>query len=118
MEERALLVENLKLHINTIAYLKDLSAYNINFKEWQKKSEETLEKAFGVESEIVKGFRRIRFLPPGGQGLNRTYSSEEVRRVYVQGLEEAGRYLLDFIKMLDDKRATLHKEASQKGLGE
>jgi hypothetical protein len=83
--------------INDLEGLKTRSPEESKFKDCREKIEKKLEEVFGKSSDQLTRFKRIRFFNFSRSGKSRdTLLSEDERREYIDGLEEAKRLLRHF----------------------
>ena len=84
--------------ISDLQGLKSLDPEESKFKDWKDKVEKKLEEVFGKNSDPLIRFKRNRFFNFTRAGKPKDAPlSENERRAYVQGLEEARRLLQRFI---------------------
>lgn len=98
MIDNKLYVKLLGIQVEGADIIRGLSAYNIKFKQWNERSLDILETSFGLNSEIVNRYKRIRFKPIKMAHLN----SEDVGKIFRKGIEEAVKLLRQSIAELDD----------------
>lgn len=93
-EDRSKLLE----FINDLDGLKSRDPEEKKFKDWKEKTEKKLEDAFGSGSDPVSRLRRVRFHDFSRSGRHSGAPlTENERREYIQGLEEAKRLLRRFV---------------------
>lgn len=99
---RDLLVKTLKLHVETAQSLRELSRHNINFQIWRDKTRETLERAFGPQSELVRKFCSIKYHLPPTVLEEESHDLAEIRQAYLTGLDKAVAVLKESINALSE----------------
>jgi hypothetical protein len=104
MNHKDLWAKHIKLHIYTANSLKDLSRHNINFQIWRDRTIETLQKAFGVNSDMVERFRKIKFNIPQKLHPDDNNNSDYAKKAYITGIEEAIRLLEECLEQLDGSK--------------
>ena len=88
----------LREHLNELDGLKSRGPEQKKFKDWKEKTEKKLEEVFGKNSDPVNRLRRVRFFDFGRQGKTPdTPLSENERKEYLQGLDQAKRVLRHFV---------------------
>ncbi len=88
----------LQSYIGEISGLKVRDPDEKKFKDWKENVEKKLDEAFGKGSSEAAGFKRLRFFPFERRGKTKDDPlSEAERREYINGLDEARRYLSRFV---------------------
>jgi len=80
--------------IDEIKNLQDVTRHNLRFVEWYDNSKKILKNVFGENSRELNEFSKIRFWPGPESGMER----EDIRKIYLSGLEQANNLLLSFLE--------------------
>ena len=88
----------LQSFISDLDGLKSKNPEESKFKDCREKIEKKLEEVFGKSSDELARFKRVRFFNFSRSGKPKDAAlSEEERREYMNGLEEAKRLLRHFV---------------------
>ncbi|KJS83651.1 MAG: hypothetical protein JM58_12300 [Peptococcaceae bacterium BICA1-8] len=98
-----IIIKTLKIHAETAKSLKSLSRHNINFQLWLDRTTDTIENAFGLDSEFTKKFKGVQFHVPNKSYTGKApFDYDEARDAYLKGLNKAINIILECINYLDD----------------
>ncbi|KKM10564.1 hypothetical protein SY88_12905 [Clostridiales bacterium PH28_bin88] len=107
-----LAIHMLRKKVEAIERIQPLSCHNVLFVDWHTATQQILIKVFGENSSEVAEFKKIRFKPRPREGIPETGTKE----VFLYGLDEAQKLLLNAQQRIIPKRSTNFKSRRSRPL--